>query len=631
MDDIQKSPLVWVLLAVLPALAQRPVINPQGVVNGASFASDPDRGLVVAYGSIATIFGSNLATSVQQATATPLPTNLAGTSVTVNGIPAPLFYVSPGQINLQFPVGGPVVVTTAAGASDPVVVMGVDDAPGIFTQSGGGCGPGAVQNVSADGSVNLNTPTQSTSPGDFISVYATGLGPVYSPPPFGWPAGSTSVFKYSTNAHLGLVGFKTWYGSVPYAGGLAPGLVGVDQVNVRIPDDAPEGCAVPLVIQQGNAASQPVTMSIRRGGGQCQDPPAARFASIHWRKTQSANSATETFTASFATAPQNLVVPPAPLAPGVCSFYLSTIHPGPRCTGSEPKGMDAGPLTIQGVSGGPITVRPSASSGQLAYTASLPAGSIQTGPLSVAAAGGADVGAFQTAIALPSPMQITTPLSPGTTFSMGDPFRVSWAGGSADAIVRMQVIHTYPDGSAQYDECAALASDGSVTLPLEPVGPHFERYLPIQPGDDNRVVIIVSPRQAAAFSAPGLTQPGTQDWTYEYHFTGLKFAWPPPPPPSITSFTVNWVTPATVQAGASAVPFAIIGSNFGPVEPTLDFGSSGITVDSMGYYTLSDGYSEIRGLLSVPKTATPGSYTVILTASWTLYVLSTTTTITVTK
>src|SRR6266568_1106445 len=95
-------PLV-LLFSAVPLVAQRPVINPQGVVNAASQAPDPDLGMVVAHGEIATILGQNLAPSEASATETPLPTSLAGTSVTVGGILAPLFYVSPGRIEFQVP------------------------------------------------------------------------------------------------------------------------------------------------------------------------------------------------------------------------------------------------------------------------------------------------------------------------------------------------------------------------------------------------------------------------------------------------------------------------------------------------------------------------------------------------
>jgi uncharacterized protein (TIGR03437 family) len=85
---------------------QTPVIAPGGIVNGATFAPG-----AIAPGSIASIFGSNLASTLAQASTIPLSTALADVTVTINGQPAPLYFVSPdqpgkpgtAQINIQIP------------------------------------------------------------------------------------------------------------------------------------------------------------------------------------------------------------------------------------------------------------------------------------------------------------------------------------------------------------------------------------------------------------------------------------------------------------------------------------------------------------------------------------------------
>ena len=98
--------------AIVPLVAwcQKPIISRGGVVNAASYATGRSEdqsnlnGTVIeglASGSIASIFGTNLATSTKTATTLPLPRQLGGTSVSVYGIAAPLFYVSPTQINFQ--------------------------------------------------------------------------------------------------------------------------------------------------------------------------------------------------------------------------------------------------------------------------------------------------------------------------------------------------------------------------------------------------------------------------------------------------------------------------------------------------------------------------------------------------
>ena len=85
-------------------------------------------GNFVAPGGIGTLFGAELAPFAEAATSAPLPLTLAGVSVTVGGIAAPLYYVSPGQINYQVPFEVPLgtaqlVVTRGAQSSTPKSVM----------------------------------------------------------------------------------------------------------------------------------------------------------------------------------------------------------------------------------------------------------------------------------------------------------------------------------------------------------------------------------------------------------------------------------------------------------------------------------------------------------------------------
>ena len=126
------APFLWAGIA----LAQTPSITPGGIVNSASYATNG-----VAPGSIVSIFGSNLARQTFLASSVPLPTTLDNVmSVTFNGVPAPLYYVSTGQINVQVPWNLPsravnVVVTTTAGPSTPQSVQVMPAVPGIFAVS----------------------------------------------------------------------------------------------------------------------------------------------------------------------------------------------------------------------------------------------------------------------------------------------------------------------------------------------------------------------------------------------------------------------------------------------------------------------------------------------------------------
>ena len=295
-------PIFAVALSATASWAQQPVINPGGVVNAASYVTGiylvstqlyppTGGGPALAAGSIAAIFGSNLAASIAVAPSVPLPFQLGGATVSVGGLPAALYYASPGQINFEIPAAiwesgntalFSVVVSTAAGQSDPYSLSFVTtDTAGIFGAGAAGCGQGAVLNVAADGSVSLNSSAMSAAPGDFISIFGTGLGATYDPP----PDGTATPVSPLTTLDVGGGVFVTFdfsttglYGAFE---GRAPTLVGVDQINIQVPLRARQGCNVPLQLI-GNNASPPVTISIASGGGACVDPPTQGYGQIIW-------------------------------------------------------------------------------------------------------------------------------------------------------------------------------------------------------------------------------------------------------------------------------------------------------------------------------------------------------------
>ena len=207
------------LLASLPAQSQTPTINPQGLVNaatGRSASTVP----VAARGSIVSIFGNNFSSATASADRLPLPTQLPGTATQVlfGGVAAPLFYVSPTQINAQVPFELPdtpsvdVVVRNESGDSAALKVTLLAQDPGIFA-------------VFRQGSpISASNPIR---PGDAITISATGLGVVSPAVPSGEP-GPTDVLAVVATAPLVKVGGQI--ARVEFAG-LAPGLVGINQIN----------------------------------------------------------------------------------------------------------------------------------------------------------------------------------------------------------------------------------------------------------------------------------------------------------------------------------------------------------------------------------------------------------------
>jgi uncharacterized protein (TIGR03437 family) len=503
-------------LCIGPALGQKPVVFEGGVVNAASFAKAATPGGAVAPGSIIAIFGANLAPAPASAGSTPLPTTLAGTSVTVNGIPAPLFYVSPGQINAQLPLltgigSASVVVATTAGASDPVEVVVHFDGLGIFTTDQSGCGPGAVLNVASDGTLSLNTPQNSVEPGGWIAIYATGLGATYPTVPDGEPA-PLQPLSVKLDTNYGAL-FRDVLSGVSFAG-KAPTLVGVDQFNTGPRADVSlEGCSVPLRIYGYSSVSQPVPISIHRGGGQCVDPPPDSYGVLRWKKTISSGitppPAVETFSAEFPSA--------IGLAFPVSIMGISGLPPAyaASCSWTENKQLDAGALTMQGPGFGPLRVLPHTSG---TYSSDLPPGTIRAGSFSVIGGGGAGVGSFTTTVAVPDSINLTTSFPPGPLPDQS--LTVAWTGGDPQSIVRLKVVATTAWGARQVQEFSAAASDGSITITARSgVG------LTLPHDSDIKITVTQTALgpQIQTFQAGGLTLGGRHVWVYEFRFGGLTF------------------------------------------------------------------------------------------------------------
>src|SRR5579872_961840 len=451
-------------------LAQKPVISLGGIVNAASLAPASGPGHAIAPGSIASLFGQNLAATTASASGFPLPTTLAGTSLTVNGVAAPLFFVSPDQINFQVPSAtdsgtftaygrAVVIVTTAAGSSDPVIADSFMSALGLFTLNATGCGPGAILNVKPDGTVSVNSPANSASPGDYIEIFGTGFGAVRNAQPDGVPATSDPLERFG----YGVAAFFDGELSNGVFGGRAPGLVGVDQMNVIVPLDVRQGCAVPLQAQTRSTLSQPVTVSIHAGGGQCVDPPLGSAGQILLKKSVVLNDSTvpesDTLTASFPASPGKTSLPPAVL--GIFDGIQDAI-PAPACPIPGYSTLNAGVITMTGPGLSPTQIPPAVSNGNASYRASLPTGSIQPGAYQISSTGGASLGPFQTVLNAGAGIQITSQFPKGPLRGIF-PYTVNWTGGQPGAVVTLQVIaHLF-----NYDQISDMqvsATAGTVTL-----------------------------------------------------------------------------------------------------------------------------------------------------------------------
>ncbi|HFB97740.1 MAG TPA: hypothetical protein ENJ62_01235 [Bryobacterales bacterium] len=224
-----------------------PSFRTEGVVNAASFRAP------IAAGALATVFGLHLAAgAVAQADSVPLPQELAGVQVLLNDRPVPLVYVSDSQINFFVPRltqsgDATLAVSTPVGRTAPVTIPVGGVAPGVFTIPA--TGEGAVL-IAGTGRL---TSQQPASPGDYLEIYCTGLGPVE---PF-QPGSPLEQTVHRPEIAIGGVAAE----EIPFSG-LAPGFVGLYQVNVRVPPGVPSG-AQPLRLSIAGAEANEVTVFIR--------------------------------------------------------------------------------------------------------------------------------------------------------------------------------------------------------------------------------------------------------------------------------------------------------------------------------------------------------------------------------
>lgn len=218
---------------------------PTGVVNAASYAPITTS---VAPGELLTLFGSNLASGTQvTAGGQPFPTTLNGVQVLINGVAAPIYYVSASQVSVIVPYAtgannqfiGSIQVSNNGTKSNIVTVYLTDATPGVFTQTQNGLGFAAALHATDGSLVTTKNPAVG---GEYIEIFMTGLGNV-TPKITDGALGPSSTLSYSDLYKAGTLGvyFNDYVnstvfqqGTVTYAG-LAPGLAGLYQVNVQVP------------------------------------------------------------------------------------------------------------------------------------------------------------------------------------------------------------------------------------------------------------------------------------------------------------------------------------------------------------------------------------------------------------
>ena len=240
------------LIATPPYFATNTVVS----ASAADYVST-----TVAPDSIVAAFGTKLATRIEVAQGLPLPTSLAGTIVKINGVAAPLFAVTPGQVNLLIPSGlpsGPAEIKVIAGdgsiSSGAITIVPVQ--PGIFTSNQSGSGaPAGLWTPDGLNYFPVGRPDGTPIPmdaGGYLVLPATGLR--YAP-----NADGSNSNGVAESVQVSVGGTPA---PVLYAGAQGT-YAGLDQVNLQVPASLRGRGQVELVMTVAGRAANRVVISVR--------------------------------------------------------------------------------------------------------------------------------------------------------------------------------------------------------------------------------------------------------------------------------------------------------------------------------------------------------------------------------
>lgn len=208
----------------------------------------------VAPGGLVSIWGTGMSPVSVVASQVPLPTALGESCLSVNGTPVPLLFVSGTQINAQLPNNAlgldQVSVHTPGGVSNSLNFTVSATAPAVFLSGVAGPLTGLPTVIRSDN----NQIVDDTNPirrGDTLVIWLTGMGQTTPIVAAGSASPATPLALASSQPIVTLGGIKL---NIEYAG-LAPGEVGVNQINVGVPTSVTEGQSQPLVITQGGGTT----------------------------------------------------------------------------------------------------------------------------------------------------------------------------------------------------------------------------------------------------------------------------------------------------------------------------------------------------------------------------------------
>jgi uncharacterized protein (TIGR03437 family) len=230
-----------------------PVAFPGGVVNNGTFVGNE----LLALGDIAAVFGDQFTYGdPASASSLPLGTTLGNTQVMVNGTAAPVYYVSPGQINFQIPfeaaTGDSTIQVIRNGTPSNTIYANIASAAPSFLLLNGGY---VIMTTPAGALTGISSAPAHAN--DVVVIYTIGLGPTSPAVPSGTgspssPPATVTETQVCFSEHAAVS--QPPVCSTAQFSGLTPGFVGLYQINVQIPTGLPTG-NVPIYFTVAGQAS----------------------------------------------------------------------------------------------------------------------------------------------------------------------------------------------------------------------------------------------------------------------------------------------------------------------------------------------------------------------------------------
>ncbi len=298
---VGNSPFLGIQVAIqAPAISGSGLfVNPTGIQNAANSALFTAG---IAPGELISISGSGFPGPASNV-GSSLATTWAGAQVLINGIAAPLVYVTPTLISAQVPfevanATTPVLsiqVVTKSAQSNVVTLLQGPTQPGVYTIPAGGLGTAVAIHISTNQLVTANNPAV---PGESLYAYVNGLGTVTPTVADGAPASSTTLSSTDNVIAFDLLDPATFdaypgsaSGTVAFSG-LAPTYAGLDQINFSVPTTDSSGNAITTGTyylelwgfdssgQFVNAYNSQAQIAVSSGAGAAA-PSAAQLAKAH--------------------------------------------------------------------------------------------------------------------------------------------------------------------------------------------------------------------------------------------------------------------------------------------------------------------------------------------------------------